>query len=56
MEALKFLRPGRVAPFAKVPWPRPGTWLESESRPKLCRSGVHALLPDALATWIAEEL
>jgi hypothetical protein len=56
MEALNFLRPGHVAPFAKVPWPRPGTWLESESRPELCRSGVHALLPDALATWIAEEL
>jgi hypothetical protein len=56
MEALKFLRPGRVAPFAKVTWPPPSAWLESDAAPELCRSGVHALLPDALATWIAEEL
>lgn len=56
MLALKFLRPGRVAPFAKVTWPQPGRWLESEGDPDLCRTGVHALLPEVLATWIAEEL
>ena len=56
MQALKFLRPGRVAPFAKVTWPEPGRWLESDGRPELCRAGVHALLPEVLATWIAEEL
>jgi hypothetical protein len=56
MEALKFLRPGRVAPFSRVTWPEPGAWLESEGPLELCRRGVHALLPDVLATWIAEEL
>jgi hypothetical protein len=56
MHAFKFLGPGRVAPFAKVTWPEPGRWLESGSRPELCREGVHALLPEVLATWIAEEL
>ena len=56
MRALKFLRPGRVAPFAKVAWPEPSHWLESEGDPDLCRTGVHALFPDVLATWIAEEL
>ncbi len=56
MRALKFLRPGRVAPFSKVTWPEPGEWLDADGRPDLCRAGVHALLPDALAPWIAEEL
>jgi hypothetical protein len=56
MEALKFLRPGRVAPFAMVTWPEPGEWLVSEAPPELCRAGIHALRPDVLATWIAEEL
>ncbi len=54
MQALKFLRPGRVAPFTKVTWPEPGQWLESDAPPDLCRAGVHALLPDVLATWISE--
>ena len=49
MKAFKFLRPGRVAPFAGVEWPAPGEWLESEA-------GVHAVERDALAAWIAEEL
>jgi hypothetical protein len=49
VRAFKFLRPGRVAPFAGVVWPEPGTWLESEA-------GVHAVEADALAAWIAEEL
>jgi hypothetical protein len=56
MQALKFLRPGRVAPFTKVTWPEPGEWLESDAPPELCRAGVHALLPDVLATWLSEEL
>ena len=56
MEALKFLRPGRVAPFTGVTWPPPGQWLTSASPPELCRAGVHALLADRLATWTAEEL
>jgi len=49
VNAFKFLRPGRVAPFAGVVWPAPGEWLESDF-------GVHAVERDALATWIAEEL
>jgi len=49
VKALKFLRPGRVAPFAGVVWPEPGEWLESDA-------GVHAVERDALAAWIAEEL
>jgi hypothetical protein len=56
MHALKFFRPGRVAPFTGVTWPAPGEWLVSSAAPELCRSGVHALLPAVLATWIAEEL
>ena len=56
MEALKFLRPGRLAPFTGVTWPPPGHWLASATPPDLCRAGVHALLPDALATWTTEEL
>jgi hypothetical protein len=56
MNALKFLRGGRVAPFTGVTWPPPGEWLVSAEPPELCRAGVHALLPDALATWITEEL
>ncbi len=56
MEALKFLEPGRVGPFSRVAWPEPGEWLEAEGPPDLCRSGVHAVLPDVLARWVAEEL
>jgi hypothetical protein len=56
MEALKFLRPGRVGPFSKVRWPEPGQWLEAPEAPTLCTAGVHAFLPEVLATWIAEEL
>lgn len=56
MQALKFLRPGRVAPFSKVTWPQPGEWLQADGPSDLCRTGVHAILPDVLATWAAEEL
>jgi hypothetical protein len=56
MKALKFLRPGRVAPFTGATWPPPGAWLAAAAPPELCRAGVHALLADVLAIWIAEEL
>ena len=56
MKALKFLRPGRVAPFTGATWPLPGAWLAAAAPPELCRAGVHALLADVLAIWIAEEL
>jgi hypothetical protein len=36
-----------VAPFAGVTWPEPGEWLAPD---------VHALRPEALAAWLAEEL
>jgi hypothetical protein len=56
MEALKFLKHGRVGPFSGVTWPEPGQWLEADEPPELCRSGVHGLLPDVLAHWVGEEL
>jgi hypothetical protein len=56
MEAVKFLRPGRVGPFSGVTWPAPGVWLEASASPELCRAGVHAIVPAVLAIWIAEEL
>jgi hypothetical protein len=55
-EALKFLRPGRIGPFSQVAWPGPGEWLDADGAAELCRSGVHALLPEVLARWVAEEL
>jgi hypothetical protein len=27
MQALKFLRAGRIGPFSRVAWPQPGEWL-----------------------------
>lgn len=56
MEALKTLRPGRVAPYTGIMWPEPGEWLDADAPVSLCRSGVHALLPEALPMWILEEL
>jgi hypothetical protein len=56
MEALKFLRPGRVAPFSRATWPEPGEWIVAEDTPELCQGGIHALLPDVLSRWVAEEL
>ena len=50
MEAFKFLRPGRIAPFTGAEWPPPGEWLEGGAE------GVHGIRLDALPTWIAEEL
>jgi hypothetical protein len=45
-----------VAPFTGVTWPPPGQWLAAAAPVELCRAGVHGLLPDVLATWIAQEL
>lgn len=58
MEAVKFLRPGRIAPIRQVQWPEPGEWLEADGPVQLCRNGVHALALDSpsLAVWVAEEL
>jgi len=54
--AYKFLRPGRIGPFTHAAWPAPGTWMEAEGPPELCRSGIHAVLPAALPRWMTEEL
>jgi hypothetical protein len=56
MEALKFMRPDRVAPFTAITWPSPGEWLTVEEAPALCRRGVHGIRTTVLPTWIAEEL
>lgn len=56
METLKTLHPGRVAPYTGITWPGPGEWLDADGPVSLCRSGVHALLPEALPMWILEEL
>jgi hypothetical protein len=58
MEALKFLRPGRIAPITGMAWPPPGDWLDAQGPPDLCRDGIHALTLDSpvLAVWVAEEL
>jgi hypothetical protein len=54
--AYKFLRPGRVGPFTGAQWPEAGRWLDPDDQPQLCRSGIHALKPSALPTWMTEEL
>ena len=56
MMALKFLRPGRLGPFSGVKWPAPGVWLDADGELEFCRAGVHAILPDVLSVWAAEEL
>jgi hypothetical protein len=53
--AYKFLDEGRVAPFARVSWPEPGEWLESEAV-ELCVSGVHACRVGDLPYWLRPEL
>jgi len=57
MEALKFLRPGRIGPFTGFAWPE-RDWVEADGEPELCSNGIHALATDSgsLATWVAEEL
>jgi hypothetical protein len=53
--AYKFLDRGRVAPFSRVRWPEPGSWLESD-RVELCVSGVHACRVGDLPYWLRPEL
>jgi hypothetical protein len=53
--AYKFLDQGRVAPFTRVRWPDPGSWLESD-RVELCASGVHACRVGDLPYWVRTEL
>ena len=55
MIAHKFLDLGRVAPFSRVRWPEPGSWLESD-RVELCVSGVHACRVADLPYWLRPEL
>ena len=57
MEAVKFLRPGRVGPFTGFAWPESG-WVEADGEPGLCGNGIHAIPVDggSLSAWIAEEL
>jgi hypothetical protein len=56
MEAFKFLRPGRVGQISGIQWPADRGWVESVERPRLCRTGIHALRAEVLPMWIAEEL
>jgi hypothetical protein len=55
MIAYKFLDEGRVAPYAGVRWPEPGSWLESD-RIEPCVAGVHACRIGDLAYWLRSEL
>ena len=55
MIAYKFLDQGGVAPFTGVPWPTPGSWLESD-RVEICVSGVHACRTRDLPYWLRPEL
>jgi hypothetical protein len=51
----KFLRPGRLSPFARYPWPAPGEWVEADGVAP-CRRGVHACRPADLPYWLLDEL
>ena len=55
MIAYKCLDRGRVAPFTRLRWPEPGSWLESE-QVELCVSGVHACRVGDLPYWLRAEL
>ncbi|HEX5614823.1 MAG TPA: hypothetical protein VFZ83_06670 [Acidimicrobiia bacterium] len=54
MRAYKFLDAAGRAPFTSTPWPT-DEWIES-ARVVPCREGVHAVLPDDLAHWLADSL
>jgi hypothetical protein len=59
--AYKFLATGAVGPISGRRWPRPengrpGAWIEAHAPITLCRSGIHACLPEHLAYWLHEEL
>jgi hypothetical protein len=51
----KFLRPGRLSPFARYPWPAPGQWVEVPDVVP-CRQGVHACRRADLPYWLLDEL
>jgi hypothetical protein len=55
MNAYKFLRPGRVAPFSGFAWPE-AAWVDADGPPELCRTGIHACRLEHLAYWLADEL
>jgi hypothetical protein len=57
--AWKFLAPGAIGPFSRVPWPTPagagpGTWVNAAVHP--CASGIHACEAGDLPYWLHVEL
>jgi hypothetical protein len=55
--AFKFLRAGRISPFAGVAWPEPGHgWVRAAARPGPCRRAVHACRVRDLAYWVDQTL
>jgi hypothetical protein len=54
MNAYKFLRAGRVAPFTAFRW-EPGVWVEAEAA-VACVHGVHACRREDLPYWLQTEL
>jgi hypothetical protein len=61
MIAYKFLREGRVAPFAAVVWPAPaegapGEWLQAVGGGRACDGRVHACRAQDLPEWFDAEL
>ena len=59
MIAFKFLREGRVAPFARVAWPAPSSdtaWMRRRGPGRACDQRVHACRLDDLPEWIDAEL
>jgi hypothetical protein len=56
MRAYKFLREGRVSPFAGTLWPTDEVVESDGGGVDLCRSGVHACRVNRLAYWLSDEL
>lgn len=61
MKALKFLADGSTGRFSGIAWPvphgsEPGAWLEAGGTLELCRTGIHACLPEGLLGWLDDEL
>jgi hypothetical protein len=54
VQAYKFLRPGRIAPFSGFAWPE-GEWVDGGGA-ELCVRGVHACRTAHLPYWIGREL
>jgi hypothetical protein len=55
VNAYKFLRSGRIAPFSGFVWPLDDA-VETEGPPEPCRRGVHACTAADLSYWVADEL